>query len=90
MALIGNTVRLEAEFEDFDGELVSPDDVKVIIYDGRREIIHKADVTPYETGKYHYDYTIPAEPLGQLYVEFSGMLAGKPKAGRTTLERRWV
>ena len=34
MSLIGNTVRLKAEFKDFNGEHVSPENVNLRIYDG--------------------------------------------------------
>src|SRR5690606_40418688 len=36
MPLIGNTVRLKAEFKDFNGEYVSPENVILRIYDGYR------------------------------------------------------
>lgn len=89
MALIGNTIRFEAEFETFDGVLTSPDDVKIKIYDGGRTVILEDDVTPYETGKYRYDYTIPEAHPDPLYVEFSGLLEGNPVAYRETIGRKW-
>jgi len=37
MSLIGNTVRLKAEFKDFNGEHVSPENVVLRIYNGYKQ-----------------------------------------------------
>ncbi len=90
MYLIGDTIRLTVEFRNFDGDLESPADVTITIYDGSRTVVATDDVLPYEEGKFRYDYTIPADPPGPLYYEFAGELGGKPIVAREILERSWV
>lgn len=89
--LIGDTVRLKAEFKDFDGEYRSPENVKLKIYDNaKNQIEDDIDVEPYEIGKYRYDYTISNKGVGPIVVEFQGELDSKPILGRITLDRKWV
>ncbi len=90
MAAVGDTVRLTAAFTTFAGLPFSPDDVKLKIYDGRRQVVLEEDLTPVSEGNYQYDYTIDASPPGPLYFEFSGLLEGSPIASRQELERSWT
>jgi hypothetical protein len=92
MSLINDTVRLNAEFKDFDGiTFVSPENVVLKIFDGKRvQIGENISVSPYATGKYQYDYTIPSTSTSPLYYEFSGTIGGKPVLGRKELIREWV
>lgn len=90
MPLIGDTVRLKAEFKDFDGEYISPDDVKLKIYDGSKQVIEEISVAPYEIGKYQCDYTVVGGYPDPFYYEFTGMLGDKPVLGRSELKRKWV
>jgi hypothetical protein len=87
---IGDTIRLKAEFKNFDGEYFSPDNVVLKIYNISREIIEEINVTPYEKGKYQYDYTIPGEEEGPLYFEFCGTVGEKPVLRRSKIERKWA
>lgn len=90
MSLINNTVRLKAEFRDFDGTLVMPDNVKLRIYDGtRKQIGEDISVEPDQNGIYWYDYIVP-EVMGRLYFEFSGELNGNPILGRSIIDVRWA
>ena len=90
MPLVGNTVRLKAEFRDFNGEYVSPDNVILRIYDGyKKQVGEDIPVLPSDVGKYQYDYVIP-DVIGPLYFEFSGEIDGKPILGRTIIDKRWI
>ena len=90
MSLINNTVRLKAEFRDFDNALVIPDNVKLKIYDGtRNQIGEDINVEPDENGVYWYDYVVP-EINGRLYFEFVGTLNNNPILGRSVIDVRWV
>ncbi len=89
--IIGNTVRLHAEFRDSAGQLEDADAVKVRIYDGGRNLLEEHDVAPYATGQYQHNYTIPQDPVpGILYFEFSGECGTYDAVGRSTLERVWA
>ncbi|MFC3883741.1 hypothetical protein ACFOU2_09610 [Bacillus songklensis] len=55
----GNTVRLAAEFKDWDGENVDPETIKLIIYDYRYNKLDEREIqTENRTsiGAYYYDY----------------------------------
>jgi hypothetical protein len=90
MALIGNTVRLKAEFRDFNGEHVSPENVTLRIYDGsKKQVGEDIPVLPNDVGTYQYDYVIP-DVIGPLYFEFVGTIEGLPILGRATIDERWI
>lgn len=91
MPLIGDTIRLKAEFKDFNGVYVDPDDVVLKIYAGNKKQLGE-DITPDRVGlgKYQYDYVVPEDVIGPLYFEFSGEIDGKPILGRAALERTWL
>ena len=91
MPLIGNTVRLKAEFRDFNGEYVSPENVVLRIYDGyKKQVGEDIPVLPSDVGKYQYDYVIPDDVIGPLYFEFVGTLEGLPILGRAAIDKRWI
>jgi hypothetical protein len=91
MPLIGNTVRLKAEFRDFNGEHVSPENVALRIYDGyKKQVGEDIPVLPSNVGKYEYDYVIPGDVIGPIYFEFAGTIGGLPILGRATIDRRWI
>jgi len=88
---IGDTVRLKAEFKNWVGSLVSPADVKLKLYRNRNELIGtEIDVAPVSTGKYQYDYTIPADASRRMYFEYSGTLEGTLIVGRMKIATKWV
>ncbi len=90
MPLVGNTVRLKAEFRDFNGEHVSPDNVILRIYDGyKKQVSEDIPVLPTSLGKYQYDYVIP-DVIGPLYFEFVGTIGGLPILGRAIIDKRWI
>lgn len=88
--LIGNTVRLKAEFKDFNGEHVSPENVILRIYDRhKKQVGEDIPVSPSDVGKYLYDYVIP-DVFGTLYFEFVGTIGGLPVLGRATIDKKWI
>ncbi len=90
MPLIGNTVRLKAEFKDFNGEYVSPENVILRIYDVyKKQVGEDIPVSPSGVGKYQYDYVIP-DIAGTLYFEFVGTIGGLPILGRATIDKKWI
>ena len=89
MPLIGNTVRLKAEFRDFNGELTDIENPRVVVYDSKRKVILDAEPERIEEGKYQYDYVIP-NVIGPLYFEFAGAIEGLPILGRTIIDKRWI
>ena len=85
---VKDTVRLKAEFRDFDGNLVSPDDVSLVIYDINYEIIEEIEnITPVETGKYEYDYVLED---GATFFKFEGELDGNPVGERGVISEDWL
>ena len=82
--LSGNTVRLIAEFKDFDGILTDVMFPKVTIYDYRynkiSEILLNED-NKLDVGKYFYDFVTDSKPKRIIY-EFSGELDGSPTLDR--------
>lgn len=91
MPTIGNTVRIRAEFRDFDGELVSPDGVVFRAYDRRREQIGEAvPLQPASLGVYIHDYIVPEDEVaGPIYYEVRGEIGGYPVVARSILSRSW-
>lgn len=93
MVLVGSTVRLKCEFRTFAGSLADPSSVVLRVYNGLREILEEITLGPENrsgTGEYYYDYTVPDNVVGPLYIEFSGLLEGSPAVGRISLQQRWV
>ena len=94
MPLIGNTVRLKAEFKDLDGNLTDIEEPKVVVYDSNREVILAAEPERVGVGKYQYDLIVPdykeaGKQNEPLVFEFSGSLEDKPIVGRASFERMW-
>ncbi len=89
MPLIGDTIRLKAEFKDFNGELTDIENPKVVVYDSKRKVILDAEPERIEEGKYQYDYVIP-DVIGPLYFEFVGTIGELPILGRATIDKRWI
>ena len=106
MALSGNTVRLKCEFKTFDDEYDDPDNITLKIFDKDKvqvgATIEITDAYKTDTGKYEYDYTIPAlstliEDLSttlisctKIFYEFSGTLEGETLKGRDKIIVNWT
>jgi len=94
MPLIGNTIRLKAEFRNFNGELFDIENPKVVVYDSNREVILSAEPERVGVGKYQYDLIVPdykeaGKQKEPLVFEFSGEIDGQPVVGRSSFERVW-
>ena len=80
--IVGNSVRLGAEFKDFDGVLYDPTDVKVKIYKSDMSVSTEAVPTRDSLGVFYYDYILTATDYA---FEFSGEVAGFPILSRMPL-----
>lgn len=92
MALIGNTVTLQAEFANESGFRYEVQDVALTIYDERKRVIltvPEAELEQVSVGVYRYDYIVP-EGATPYYYEFSGIWEGKRLTGRLPLIREWT
>lgn len=92
MALIGNTVRIYAEFRDWSKALGDPTELTLTFYDRRRNVLSTvpaASIVKDELGKYHYDYTIPDTASPVIVYEFKGKLSATPIVTRGEIPVRW-
>jgi hypothetical protein len=86
----GTTIRFEAEFFDFDGEPVDPDQVALKIYDHKyNEITSEVGIPNGGVGKYYYDYETERKEA-RLYYEWYAMIDGKPSLRRGEFMTRFV
>jgi hypothetical protein len=69
--LVGNTVRLHAEFKNLEGALYDPSNVKIKVYDVNMKILLEKTAKKEGVGKYYYDYTLTA---ADYIYEFSGII----------------
>ena len=88
MPISGNTIRLRAEFFDFDGSKVTPDNITVKFYNREKEQIGDAQAATVVDGQIYYDY-VAANPEIRFY-EFSGEINGQPVVERDQLEIQWI
>lgn len=85
MALKGDTVRLEVEFKDFDGNSVEPTDVTLNIYDDDGVALQSIPLTSdnrTDVGEYYYDFMIPYNVSDYIIYEFSGVHRSRPILAR--------
>ena len=85
MAFVGDTVRLRVQFKTFTGQLVSPNDIKLTIYDKQNNQIEEIEITDSDKeniGVYFYDYIIPDDILDYFIFEFGGLHNNKPILSR--------
>ena len=91
MSLQNGTVRLRAEFKDFDNLPVTPENVVLKVYDGRKvQIGSDIPVSPIGEGIFEYDYVLEEPTYGAIYYEFIGTVDGKPILGREKLCVHWT
>lgn len=82
---LGNTIRLRAIFQDWDGQPSDPDDVSVRIYSASRKLLRDVLLTSenrLETGVWFYDHLAPG--AGTYIFEFWGLLDGSPSLNRSS------
>jgi hypothetical protein len=92
MAVIGNTIKLRAEFKDYEGNLCDPDSVELRILDNMKrqlgDTMIVSTIYRVSTGIYEYPFVVP-DGAGQLTYEFRGTIEGNPAIGRGTITRTW-
>jgi hypothetical protein len=90
LAIEGDTIKLQVEFYDWNGNLATPTSTTLRIYNIRKAEILETTPTLVGTGKYEYEYTIPKLPGNMFYYEFSGILEGKPITSRKEYNNIWA
>ncbi|KQL54062.1 hypothetical protein AN964_11515 [Heyndrickxia shackletonii] len=86
--LQGDTVRLQCHFKTFDGKSVDPIDLKLTIYNSKKEQIEQIpldDTHKENVGIFYYDYS-PASELNEFIFEFAGSVNNKPILSRGRVE----
>ncbi len=93
MPLIGDTVKLRAEFRDFAGTLTDPSTITLNVYDRSKKLIwgpiedvpeHKVSV-----GVYEYPYVIP-KGYSVLYYEFIANPENLAAVARGAINIKWI
>lgn len=88
----GNTIRFECKFHNFEGQMVDPNVIKVIIYNSKYEQIHTTVIglaNKISVGEYFYDYTTDKKEQ-KLYYEWYGEIDGKPSLKRGTFMTKFI
>jgi len=66
---VGESLRLRAEFYDWDGDLFDPDSVYVSIWNNSgSKVVDRANANRQALGSYYYDYNVPSD-LNISYAE---------------------
>ncbi|OCA87280.1 hypothetical protein [Pseudobacillus wudalianchiensis] len=89
--LLGDTIRLKAEFKDWQGQPTIPADIKFIVYKSdwtKLKEIPLSQAIVIDGYTIACDYT--AEQLGTFYVEAYGLLDGTPTIERKAIEIRRI
>lgn len=93
MALQGDTVRLEVEFKDFDGNAVEPEGVSLNLYDDNEiafDTVNIPDENRFGIGQYYFDYVVPYGRSDFIVYEFYGSHRGRPILARNKLPIEFV
>jgi hypothetical protein len=77
LSIAGSTITLTATFPNSAGDLTQLTDVTLKIYAPGRMLLETITPTEISVGTYTWDYTIPADTLGQFEYEFSGKLGNR-------------
>jgi hypothetical protein len=86
--LKGNTIKLKANFVDFDNVEVDPLDLVFKVYDKQEKTIYLYKLTEankIKTGEYEVLYTLPNNQ-DEIIYEFSGELDGVQIVGRSNIK----
>lgn len=75
-----DTIRLNVEFKDFNGNVIQPNDVKLKIYNTKKELLETiTEGIVQERTKYYYDYLATDSDF---IFEFSGFYNDKAVLSR--------
>lgn len=86
---VNDTVRLVAQFRDFNGNAINPDNVKLTIYNKQQEIIETITegITDNTQGNFHYNYVATNSDF---IFEFSGFFNSKPVLSRQLVQVKFI
>lgn len=88
---IGNTLKLQAQFKDFDDVLTDPDSVSLIIYNSDYSVEETLTPTKTSIGIYTAYWTIPSGTSGATYIyEWSGTINEYPSLKRELFKVSFV
>ena len=89
MPIIGNTIRLFAEFSTFSGVLSDPVNIVLEIYDTDQTYTFSgSQITKQSVGIYYCDFTIP-NGQGWLNYKWSALLEDEAIVNKGKIEREW-
>ena len=88
MAFFKDTIRLIVQFRDFDGHSITPENVKLTIYDTKQVVIEEItiDIGQIEN-RFYFDYVIPEHDF---IYEFSGVHLEKPVLARQHVHTKFI
>ena len=89
--LVGDTIRLTAEFRDWDGVLKNPTEIKLKILDSKYNELESHDLglsNNESVGKYFFDY--PASLIGDFIYEWEALADGTPNVYRSQFKVRML
>ncbi|HJF32208.1 MAG TPA: hypothetical protein K8V56_10620 [Sporosarcina psychrophila] len=80
MAFSKDTIRLVVQFKDFNGISIVPQDIKLVIYDTKKEILETITTNIIqESGSFYHDYETPDKDF---IFEYSGFFNMKKVLAR--------
>lgn len=85
-----DTVRLKVKFRDFDGNVINPTEIKLVIYNKQEEVVQTITdgIVDLTQGNYQYDYT---DTTGSDFIfEFSGVFNSKSVLARQVVEIKFI
>jgi hypothetical protein len=88
----GNTVRLQCEFEDFDGNKINPTNVKITFYDTKYNVLQETNLNigNIATGTYIYNFITSNEEERRYVYEWYGEINGLPSLKRSSFRTIFI
>lgn len=97
MALVGNTVKVQASFFNFANALIDPTvgSIFVKFYDSKMNVLSGPTLltvaaNKVSTGIFVYNYTIPVTTSPTIIYEFVATVDAVPSLNRGVIPVRWV
>ena len=74
---IGETIRLRAQFYDWDNNLYDPTNVRISIWDNKKVVkIENVEASPQSKGNYYYDYIISSDEVIDVVEQWTYVFEG--------------
>jgi hypothetical protein len=93
MSLINNTIRINGEFIDFDGNYGTPSSLTLEIWEQNDHnsfgIFSGSSIYSNSTGIYYMPFTVP-DGIGNLLYQWTAVLNGYPMVNRGVISREWL